>query len=74
MYMGIKAKDLAKLAKHLSFKCNTPEMIDVEGFFDDGRRVGKAGLRRDSGSIGLAENIKAFYDGYDFGFANRLTN
>lgn len=62
---GPTAKQLGKIAK---FKIKiSPEVIDTDGFFEDGMRAAKYGNSCNTGSLKLIENIEAFRNGYKTG-------
>ena len=64
MTYGMKSKELELLADKIDFRPKGKEEVDVLGYYDDGRRAAKNGIRMTTGSLKLHENIEAFKRGY----------
>ena len=58
------AKQLEIIGNKLNFKPKEKEFIDLDGYYQDGKRVAKNGLTFSIGSLKLKENIEAFKRGY----------
>ena len=61
MTYGPSAKQLSKVKVAFTGK----EIIDVEGYFEDGFKLAKRGRDLSTGSLKLKENIEAYTNGYN---------